>query len=205
MSRPFKIAIGFVVAAALWLFTAPYVAERLIIERPLERADAILVLGGSAVYIERTQKAAEVYKRGVAPKILLTDDGERAGWSKKEQTNLPYVELARRALLAQGVPGEAIEILPGQVTGTDWEARRFVEDLDRTGTRSVLLVTSAYHSRRALWTFEKFLAGRDVSIGVEHSPTGEQTPPPGRWWLSARGWNMVGGEYVKSIAYWVYY
>lgn len=205
MSRVFKFAIGSVAAAALWLLTAPYFAERLIIEKPLEKADAIMVLGGSAVYVERTQKAAEVYKRGAAPKILLTDDGERAGWSKKEQTNLPYVELARRALVAQGVPEDAIEILPGQVTGTDWEARRFVEDLDRTNLHSVLLVTSGYHSRRALWTFEKFLAGRDVEIGVEHSPPGEQTPPLATWWLSARGWDMVGGEYVKSIAYWVYY
>ena len=205
MSRPFKIAIGLVVAIALWFLIAPYLAQRLIIEKPLEKAEAILVLGGSAVYIERTQKAAEIYKRGVAPKILLTDDGERAGWSKKEQTNLPYVELARRALLAQGVPEDAIEIVPGQVTGTDWEARRFLADLDRSGIRSVLLVTSAYHSRRALWTFEKFLAGRDIAIGVEHSPTGEQTPPPGWWWVSLRGWDMVGGEYVKSIAYWVYY
>lgn len=205
MSRSFKIAIGFVLAVALWFLIAPYLAERLIIEKPLDKADAILVLGGSAVYIERTQRAAAIYKRGVAPKILLTDDGERAGWSKKEQTNLPYVELARRALIAQGVPEEAIEIVPGQVTGTDWEARRVLEDLERSGLRSVLLVTSAYHSRRALWTFEKFLAGRGVVIGLEHSPTGEQTPPAGWWWTSRRGWDMVGGEYVKSIAYWVYY
>jgi uncharacterized SAM-binding protein YcdF (DUF218 family) len=205
MSRPFKIAIGLLLMAALWLLVAPYLAERLIVEKPLEKADAILVLGGSAVYIERTQKAAEIYKSGVAPKIILTDDGERAGWSKKEQTNLPYVELARRALVAQGVPEDAVEILPGQVTGTDWEARRVLADLDRSGIRSVLLVTSAYHSRRALWTFEKFLAGYDVEIGVEHAPPGEQTPPPASWWLSARGWEMVGGEYVKSIAYWVYY
>jgi uncharacterized SAM-binding protein YcdF (DUF218 family) len=205
MSRLLKVALGLLAAFICWVFLAPYLAERLIIEKPLERADAIMVLGGSAVYLERTQKAAEIYKQGVAPKILLTDDGERAGWSKKEQTNLPYVELARRSLVTQGVPEDAIRILPGEVTGTDWEARRLAEEIDRDGLHSVLLVTSAYHSRRALWTFEKFLAEKGVGIGIEHSPTGEQTPSPGSWWLSPRGWNMVGGEYVKSAVYWAYY
>jgi uncharacterized SAM-binding protein YcdF (DUF218 family) len=192
-------------AVVLWVVFAPYLAEALIVEKPLEKADAILVLGGSAVYIERTRRAAEIYKQGVAPKVLLTNDGERAGWSRKERTNIPYVELARRALVAQGVPEEAIDILPGEVTGTDWEARRLLADLERNGVRSVLLVTSAYHTRRALWTFEKFLSGKGVEFGVEHPPAGDQTPAPGAWWLSRRGWGMVGGEYVKSAVYWAYY
>ena len=111
------------IAAVVWVVCAPLLATCLIVEKPLEKADAILVLGGSATYIERTQKAAELYKQGIAPRVFLTDDGERAGWSKTEQRNPPYFELARRSLTSQGVPEEAIEILPGEVTGTDWEAR----------------------------------------------------------------------------------
>ena len=63
----------------------------------------------------------------------------------------------------------------------------------------------AYHSRRALWTFEKVFATEDVEIGIESAPTGQQTPPPFYWWLTARGWQMVAGEYVKSLYYWVCY
>ncbi len=81
-----------------------FLAKRLIIEKSLERADVILVLGGSSVFIERTQKAAEIFKQGVASKILLTDDGEKAGWSRMERRNPPYVELAQKNLVAQGVP-----------------------------------------------------------------------------------------------------
>lgn len=205
MSRLPKIAIGFLLVFVCWVLIAPYLAEHLIVEKPLEKADAIMVLGGSAVYQERTQTAAKIFGEGIAPRILLTDDGERAGWSKKERTNLPFVELAKRSLIDQGVPEGAITILPGEVTGTDWEARRLSEEIDHDGLRSVLLITSAYHTRRALWTFEKFLSGKDVEIGIEHSPTGEQTPSPRYWWLSPRGWSMVGGEYVKSVAYWAYY
>lgn len=205
MSRRIKFLVFLLVAGVVWVVCAPLLATRLIVEKPLEKADAILVLGGSATYIERTHKAAELYKKGIAPRIFLTDDGERAGWSKKEQRNPPYFELAKRALAAQGVPEDAIKVLPGEVTGTDWEARVLSQEIETSGLKSVLLVTSAYHSRRALWTFEKFLAGKDVSIGLEHAPTGEQTPAPRFWWLSPRGWQMVAGEYVKLAVYWAYY
>ena len=65
---------------SLWIPLAWAAANYLIVEKPLAQADAILVLGGSSVYIERTQKAAELYKQGVAPRILLSNDGARAGW-----------------------------------------------------------------------------------------------------------------------------
>jgi uncharacterized SAM-binding protein YcdF (DUF218 family) len=205
MSRLAKFAGLTLIAAIVWVVCAPLLATRLIVEKPLDQADAILVLGGSATYIERTQKAAELYKMGIAPRVFLTDDGERAGWSKTEQTNLPYFELAKRVLTSHGVPEDAIKILPGEVTGTDWEARVLGKEIETGGLKSVLLVTSAYHSRRALWTFDRFLAGKNVAIGIEHAPTGQQTPAPHFWWLSPRGWQMVAGEYVKSLVYWLYY
>lgn len=205
MSRGFKALLIFVIACITWVIVAPFLAVALIVEKPVEKADAIMVLGGSATYIERTRKAAELYNRGLAPLVLLTDDGQRAGWSRTEQRNPPYFDLARRSLISQGVPENAIKVLPGEVTGTNWEAQVLSKEIDATGLRSVLLVTSAYHSRRAFWTFEKFLAGKDVQLGVEHPPTGEQTPRPAFWWLSRKGWDMVAGEYVKTIAYWLYY
>lgn len=205
MSRRVKLLIVTLIAVVVWVVSAPLLATSLIVEKPLEKADAILVLGGSATYIERTQKAAELYKQGIAQRVFLTDDGERAGWSKKEQRNPPYFELAKRSLTSQGVPAEAIKILPGEVTGTDWEARVLSAEIETSGLRSILLVTSAYHSRRALWTFERFLAGKDVQIGLAHPPTGEQTPAPRFWWVWPKGWQMVAGEYVKSAVYWAYY
>lgn len=205
MNRRVKLVIIALIAVVVWVVSAPLLATSLIVEKPMDKADAILVLGGSATYIERTRKAADLYKKGLAPRVFLTDDGERAGWSKKEQRNTPYFELAKRALASHGVPAEAIKILPGEVTGTDWEARVLSAEIETSGLRSVLLVTSAYHSRRALWTFERFLAGKDVQIGLAHAPAGEQTPAPRFWWVWPKGWQMVAGEYVKSAVYWAYY
>ena len=194
-------------AIGLWLFLAPLLAERLIVEKTLENADAIIVLGGSHTYVERTQKAAEIFKKGIAPRIFLTDDGEQAGWSQAEQRNPPFVELARNSLISNGVPAENIEILEPRVGGTIDEARLLSEKVKSANLKSLLIVTSAYHTRRALATFQKVFNenNQQVTLGIAAPPTGEQTPPPLSWWLSIFGWKIVAGEYVKSFGYSVYY
>lgn len=188
-----------------WILFAWFLAENLIVEKPLEKADAILILSGSSVYLERTQKATLIYKQGIAPKILLTNDGEHAGWSIKERRNPKFVELTRDNLIAGGVAPENIEILPGQVSGTIDEAEALRGKIEQAGWKSILIVTSAYHTRRSLWTFEKALEKNDVRIGIVSPPTGEQTPPSFVWWLTIKGWKLVAGEYVKAVYYWLNY
>lgn len=206
-NRLFKIARVSAILFVGWILLAAFSAQMLIVEKPLARADAILVLAGSATYKERTNRAAEIFNQGAAPRVLLTDDGVRAGWNNSEGRNTPFVELARRNLIERGVPPENIEILEPQVGGTIDEARLLRQKLAETDWQSVLLVTSAYHTRRALRTFERVCKddGANIEIGIEHAPTGEQTSPLFTWWLSSRGWNFVAGEYVKSIYYWLYY
>lgn len=191
----------------VWIFAAPYLASNLIVEKPLERADAIFVLGGGSTYLERTRKAAELYKNGRAPKIFLTDDGGQGGWNQALQRNPFFVERARWELAAEGVPDEAIEILPTVVESTHDEAVLLEKTLKEQNLKSVLLVTSAYHTRRTLWTFEKVLRENDdfLKIGIESPPAGQQTPTPSCWWLSRMGWRFVGGEYLKIVYYWLYY
>ncbi len=208
MRKILQITLFFLVAFGAWLPLSRMSAEHLIVEKPMERADVILVLAGSSAYDERAVRAAEIYKQGVAPLVLLTDDGESAGWSRAEQRNPPFVELARKTLVAQGVPPENIEILEPQTSGTIYEARLLRQIAQEKKYKTILLVTSAYHTRRALHTFEKVFAENDVDmeIGIESARTGgEQTPTPFSWWLNGRGWQMVAGEYVKGLYYWIYY
>ena len=207
MRRTFKILMVFLIFLIVWAFGAPFLAKNLIIEKPLEKADAILVLAGSHTYKERTRKAAELIQKGVAGKIYLTDDGEKAGWSPTGQKNPPFVELARDYLIANGVAAENIEILEPTVSGTIYEARILAEKAKNAGLKSVLIVTSAYHTRRAFSTFQRILAenNQPTELGITSPPPGIQTPPPAVWWFSIFGWQIVAGEYVKSAGYWVYY
>ncbi len=206
-SRSFKLIVIFLLLFFAWILFAWYAAERLIVEQPVEHAEAILVLGGSAAFVERTQKAAQLFKDGIAPKIFLTNDGTKAGWSKKEKRNPPYVELAEQSLIVQGVPAESIEILPTVTESTHDEAELLAKTAKDRGIKSILLVTSAYHTRRALWIFEKTMQYNNVfvELGIAAPPPGQQTPPPFYWWLTANGWNFVAGEYLKTAYYWLYY
>ena len=204
-SRAFKVSIILLITLAAWIFIAPFLAENLIVEKPLEHADVILVLAGSSVYQERARQAADVYKQGNAPKIVLTDDGTKGGWSKIEKRNPPYVEMARGVLIAEGVPAEVIEIIKPNGSGTIHEAQITQKKARQENWKTILLVTSAYHTRRALWSFEKVSDGENLQFGIVAAPVGEQTPSSDYWWFSPRGWSFVAGEYVKSFYYWLCY
>ncbi|MGB8509116.1 MAG: ElyC/SanA/YdcF family protein, partial [Pyrinomonadaceae bacterium] len=73
------------------------------------------------------------------------------------------------------------------------------------GLHSLLVVTSAYHSRRALWTLRRVFEGSDMEIGLAPVASGEQTPRAALWWLTPSGWRLVAGEYAKFIYYLLHY
>ncbi len=205
--RIIKISVTLLALLVIWILLAPFLAERLIVEKAFENADAILVLGGSATYKERTQKAAELYRTGIAPKIFLTDDGERGSWNAKEQKNPKFAELAQKQLIEFGVPTENIEILEPEVSGTIYEAQVLAKKAREDNLKTLLIVTSAYHTRRSLWTFENVFERENLTtnIGIIAPKTGIQTPLPQTWWLSPKGWQFVAGEYLKSLYYSVFY
>ena len=198
--------IAFALATlTVWSLLAWIAARGLIVSADVPRADAIVVLAGSAAYRERTRRAAELFHEGRAPVIILTNDNLQSGWSNELERNPFFVERAAAELERAGVAEAEIEMLPQIVSSTHDEALLLRQYAERRGLRSVLLVTSAYHSRRALWTFRKVFEGSGINIGLLSVAPGEQMPPPATWWLHARGWRVVAGEYLKLIYYRVRY
>ena len=189
----------------IWPFAAWAGAKYLITEAPLDKADAIVVLGGSATYKERTHEAARLLFEGRSPSILITNDNQRGPWSSADQRNLYYYERSFEELEKFGVPSQSIDLLVTPVTSTYEEAQVVKEYAQQRGLHSILIVTSAYHSRRALWVFSKVFRDTGISIGLTSVPPGEQTPPAATWWLSARGWKLVPVEYVKMVYYMIRY
>ncbi|HWS54065.1 MAG TPA: YdcF family protein, partial [Pyrinomonadaceae bacterium] len=200
-----RLLVAAVALAAAWPVAA-WAAARALVERAgLERADALVVLSGSAAYVERTRRAAELYREGRAPRVVLTDDGQRGPWSEAERRNPLFVERARGELIRAGVPAEGVEVLPQPVAGTYDEALAARAYAERAGARSLLFVTSAYHSRRALWAARRAFRGSGVRVGVEPVEPGGQTPTPASWWWQARGWRAVALEYPKLVYYYLKY
>lgn len=106
---------------------------------PVAAADVIIVLGGGNH--ERPGRAAELFRQHAAPRILLTGAGDD--------------EINRQLLLAAGVPASAIEVEAKSKT-TRENAEFSLKLLRAEQVHRVILVTSWYHSRRAVMTFAHF-------------------------------------------------
>ena len=133
-------------------------------------------MSGSATYIERTTWAARLYREGRAPIMILTNDGLVSGWNEREQRNPYYYELAANELRAQGVPADKIQIISSAAIGTYEEALGVREFATAHNLKRLLIVTSAYHSRRALWSMRRVFEEGCVEVGVNPPPPGWQTP-----------------------------
>ncbi|HEY6247760.1 MAG TPA: YdcF family protein [Pyrinomonadaceae bacterium] len=195
-----KLVVGAASALLLWL-VAWIAAKLLIVSVPLNRADAIIVLSGSSTYVERTHLAAQLYNSHIADRIILTNDNLRSGWLSSQQRNPYFYERARWELERLGVPEASIEVVTTPVAGTGDEALVVRDFVASRNIHSILVVTSGYHSRRALWTFHQVLFTSNVVIGMQAAPPGWQTPKPQIWFLSLRGWQLVPMEYVKIMYY----
>lgn len=148
----------------------------------MDHADAIVVLGGEAV--GRPSEAARLYHAGVAPLVIVTgigDTGRNQG-----------------VLLAAGVPKDRI-LLETKSCSTLQNADFTRPILEGSGVKRALIVTSRFHSRRALATFRK------RNPGIEFGVVGAKFA----WWDTAEGkksedrFAMV--EMAKSICYWLRY
>lgn len=185
----------------LWMLVGWLAARALIVTRPLAQADAIVVLSGSATYLERTRYAALLYHAGRAGKIVVTNDGLLGGYSAELDRNLYFQELEVAELKRAGVPEDKIEVISNLGSSTYDEANFVLAYTRQKDLRKLIIVTSAYHSRRALGVFESVFRGSNVTLGIEGPPPGLQTPRPVTWWLHPLGWKLVPGEYLKLIYY----
>jgi uncharacterized SAM-binding protein YcdF (DUF218 family) len=201
--RMWRALVGITLLLGVWELLAFGAARLLIVRTPLQHAGAIVVLSGSSAYRERAKWAAELYKRGLAPKIILTNDNEQGGWSNTLQRNPFFVEDSQNVLVDSGVPRNAIEVLWQPVSSTHDEAMLLESYCHEHNLPSILLVTSAYHSRRAQWTFQRVLNSTHFRVGVD--PVKAGTRAVATWWLDPVGWKTVPVEYMKLFYYRVYF
>lgn len=200
-----RVAFLLVLVLALMWLLGWLLARGLIVHSEPSRAEALMVLSGSSNYVERTRGAAELFRQGKAPLIVVTNDNLRGGWSSAEQRNPFFFEREVDELRAAGVGADRIVVLELPVTSTFEEATLLRQYAVSHNLRSVIVVTSAYHSRRALSTMRHVFDGSGIAIGIEPVATGQESPGPATWWLHRRGWREVASEYGKLIYYRVHY
>lgn len=158
--------------------------------------DCIFVFGSNKSLRYRLPAAVELYRQGRAPKLLLS-----GGTVWPAQSNQCEAMLMRERAIELGVPPEHIL--------TETESRHTKENvlaslllLDRglmlQNVRRLLVVTSAYHVRRAHLTLKTYMP-RWVQYTL--CPVDDQTTKRDNWWLSAEGAKRVEAESRKIIMY----
>jgi uncharacterized SAM-binding protein YcdF (DUF218 family) len=152
-------------------------------------ADAIVVLGGG-MDVLRINTGAQLYRAGLAPMIWYTGNpGDRLSTRR--------AEFFRR----EGYPLHAIVPLASDSTASD--ATRIAEQVVLRNTKTLVIVTDWFHSRRALATIRTALAGRAITVRYVTSEQPYCTPE--RWMLRpARCW-IIALEPPKVLYYWIRY
>lgn len=165
------------------LVALPLLPRILQVEDKVTKADYILPLAGEW---HRFLKAAELYKAGLAPSVLLSNAKDR----EPSRFNAvlddmgieipPRSQLRRRILVHLGVPPDALaEFGRGHIsTAEEAEAlRTFLGQRSVTEKPRIILVTSPYHTRRAKMIFSDLVPDADFIVTA---------PPEGklvaRWW-----------------------
>lgn len=154
----------------------------LTIESGRSSAGAIVVLGGDPS--GRPARAAELFAAHEAPLIFVSGDGD---WNDVELT-----------LEAHGVPAGAI-LLESKSRTTRENAEFSIPLLRAHGVKSAIIVTSWFHSRRALACFEHYAP--DIKFYSRPSYAGLDRA---EWSRNGVGWH-IRAEYVKLLGYWVRY
>ncbi len=156
-----------------------------------QNGDCIFVFGGT--YIDRVEKAVELYKNGRAPYILFT------GGDKWGQRNPPEAVFLRDEAIKRGVSNEAI--LVEQISNhTKENIMASLIILDRAiGLEKInrmLLVSSPGHMRRCLLMLKTFMppwyeyvwCPDNRALGQSHN-----------WWTEAEQERRVNDELRKII------
>ncbi|MGH7555762.1 MAG: YdcF family protein [Longimicrobiales bacterium] len=202
-SRRKRIAAG-VASAFLLLLVVAYLAraailtamaEFLTVEDPVASADVIYVLGGEA-YV-RPAKAAELYKAGLAPRIVIPQPEDSPSHDLLVVPNVTDVAVV--LLQKLGVPDSAIVVLriPGGSTSTVQDARLFRDYVTRNDVRRAIVVTSMFHSRRTRWAIRKALG--DMAVEVMMAPADDSRFNERNWWTVEAGILAYVEEYLKWI------
>lgn len=189
-----------ILAAVTFVWFLFYGGRYLHHEDPLQKADAIFVLGGTRA--ERPLEAIDLYKEGYAPLVVLSPGRPEVGELLFRQRGIRFpteVEMERDALVQSGIPPGAILAANGSVDNTAEEARMLRDLVGVHGWRRVIVVTSKYHTRRAAFAFRRGLEGTGAQVLMRASRY--DSSDPARWWRYRSDFRFVISEWQKLVAY----
>ena len=176
--RPWRVltAIGIGVLLAVVIFFD--VGRWLVVEDPLLKARAIVVLSGAMPL--RAIEAAKLYREGYAPEVWLTHSTEPG--ETLEEMGIPFAgedHYNQLVLINEGVPAEAIHVLEPPIVNTADEIRAIASTLSHREDTTVILVTTKAHTRRVRLLWRKMVSGQGRAIV---RAAADDPFDPRHWW-----------------------
>jgi uncharacterized SAM-binding protein YcdF (DUF218 family) len=175
------------------LWALRHAGQELVVSKDVGPPDAIVMLASHEW--ERLPAAAEVARKFPSSLVILTIPvnvtrfnchlcSERPAWLQRE-----------------GVPAERIvQLAPNPSSNTYGEALATRAYAASHPLRRIVVVTSPYHTRRAMRVFEHVMIGTGVEVGVlpasAHSPAN-----PGRWFWYPYDRHYVAYEWAALVEY----
>lgn len=157
----------------------------LVVDAP-RPSDVILVLAGETDV--RPERALQLLAQGYGRRVLLD-----------VPTNAKLYEFAQIQLAqkyVQDLPQAAlVSVCPIDGLSTKDESKDAEKCLAREGGKSVLIVTSDYHTRRALSIFRRELPGHQYSIAAARDAEQFGT----RWWMHRQWAKTLFDEWLRLI------
>jgi uncharacterized SAM-binding protein YcdF (DUF218 family) len=196
-----RILLLLIVAlAAAGVFAFLEIGRFMAREDPLEKADAIFVFAGTRV--ERPLEAADLYREGYAPRIVITRATAEQGTLAAERRGLRIpsdFDLSKDVLLNLGVPQEALMAPPRIHDNTAAEAQTLHDLAVHNKWKRVIVVSSKYHLRRIRLAAGRAMRGTGVTLILRGSRYDPATPE--RWWQRRSDIRWLGSEIPKLILY----
>jgi len=157
-----------IILAALLVVFASNAGRVLVVDTP-ERSDVILVLAGETD--RRPARALELLDQGYARRVVMDVPAAARIYQ------FTQVQLAEQYV--QHLPqGASIAICPIAGLSTRDEARDAEKCLAREEGNRILIVTSDFHTRRALSIFRHEIPGKSFAVAAAYDDTQFGT----RWW-----------------------
>ena len=192
--RAILIAALFLGVTALAMLVP--LGNALVVSQPVAAPDAIVSLGSHEW--ERLPVAARLARANPHAVVLLT----QPVWATDK--NCHRCQERVNWLVRAGVAPTRIFVLASRVRNTRDEAAAAFSYAATRGVRSMMIVTSPYHGRRALAVFRSTFSGSPVRIGIEVA-TAESQARPSSWWMHSYDRWYVAYESAALLMYLVRY
>jgi uncharacterized SAM-binding protein YcdF (DUF218 family) len=186
------LVVGLAVVCALLAWALYRAGPALVVRVPVTNPDAIISLASHEwERLPQTAASAKLYPNAV---VLLTQPEAATPFNCHDCPNRVH----RLGLL--DVREDRIQLLTLTGPGTHGEAVAALDYARRRRLRRLLIVTSPYHTRRALAVFRKVFEGTGVEIGVAPALT-HSVARPERWWFGGYDRSYVAYEWAALIYY----